>query len=773
MSSPEANTPNHSTMRFGPYELNVWSRSVTKHGIPLHLQEIPFRILVRLLERPGSLVSRESLAEELWPGEDASHQEHSLNVAVNKLRAALNDLADHPRYIETIPRRGYRYIGPAIEFGTTNGSSTASAPAAPELRAPGSQSVPQQESARLCFEDFQLDLETGELSRGGISQPLAPQPAKVLGLLAGHAGQLVTRETIRQEVWGNETFVDFEQGLNNCIKAIRRALDDNPEAPRYIQTVPRRGYRFLATVQRTGCVEVPASVQEAAPEMAPALPERHGWALSRYWPWMLGGVALLVIGWWSVHLTRGTATIPFLARGTPVPNIASIAVLPLENLSNDPEQEFFADGMTEELITTLGKVGSLRVISRTSVMRYKRTQKTIPEIARELNVDAVIEGTVQQVDGRVRVTTNLLHGPTDRHLWAERYEQDLDDVLVLQRDIARAVARQVRASLSPAEQEQLAVSRPLNHDAHEQYLKGQFHYYKWRVPEFQKALAYYQRAIDIDPDYAQAHLGLAKTYGWLWISGALQPREAYPKFIAALKRGTEIDDGLAEGHYVKAVAAWYFFWNWAEAEVAFKKALELNPNHEEARFEYAWFLSTMGRHEEAIPQAERAVEGDPLSAPANLALGDMYSLAGKFDLALATLQRAGELEPSDPRVYEFLRGTYNALGLYDEVVRVEQKAMMMRGAKTEDIEALGNAYRTGGRAGYLRWQLARARNPFQKARLQAHLGMHDEAMANLEECYRQHWWAMVRLNTNREWDPLRSDPRFQELLQRMKFPGAG
>ncbi|MDZ7638039.1 MAG: winged helix-turn-helix domain-containing protein [Bryobacterales bacterium] len=739
----------------------------------MHLQEIPSRILRALIENPGSLVPRERIVEEIWPGEDLAHQEHSLNAAVNKLRAALSDLADHPRYIETIPRRGYRYIGPTIEFGSNNGHQSAEGPAAPEPPAPGSQSIPPHEAPHLCFEDFQMDLETGELTRGGIAQPLAPQPAKVLALLAGRAGQLVTRESIRQEVWGNDTFVDFEQGLNNCIKAIRKALDDDPDAPRYIQTVPRRGYRFLAPVERISSAETVVAIADSPPDPIPEAAARRRPTLSRAWRWAMGIAALLLIAVVMIALMRGTISLTRLMPDAAIPHIASIAVLPLENLSNDPEQEFFADGMTEELITTLGRVGSLRVISRTSVMRYKRTQKPVPEIARELNVDAVIEGTVQQVDGRVRVTANLLHGPTDRHLWAERYEQDLDDVLVLQRDIARAVARQVRASVSPAEQEQLALSRPVNHDAHEQYLKGQFHYYMWRAPEFQKALTYYQRAIDIDPDYAEAHLGLARTYGWLWIVGALPPREAYPKFTAALKRGTEIDDGLAEGHYVKAVAAWYFFWNWAEAEAAFKKALELNPNHEEARFEYAWFLSTMGRQDEAIPHAERAVAGDPLSAPANLALGDVYSLAGRFDSALATLQRAAELGPNDPRVYEFLRATYNALGLYDEVVRIEQKAMMMRGAKPEDIEALGNAYRTGGRAGYLQWQLARARHPFQKARLQAHLGMHDEAMANLEECYRQHWWAMVRLYTNREWDPIRNDPRFQELLRRMKFPGAG
>lgn len=753
MSPPQDNPELARVARFGPYEVDLRACRLRKFGVTVHIQELPLRILGCLLQNPGAVVPREELFHLLWPGEAQAAREHHLNAAVSKLRAALSDLADRPRFVETVPRTGYRYVGPLVVW---EDAAEAAAPAGREAAAASTPEDPDPQPAnRIWFNGCEVDLEARQLLKDGISVPLRPQAFRVLALLASRQGELVTRDEIRREIWGDATFVDFEQGLNHCVAQIRKALGDDHLDARFIHTVPGKGYRLLADSTTYRTKRHPVQV----------LPGRSGRRL-----WWIAGVAVAVVAvgllavwqarWWSLGS-------PTDSEG---PDIRSIAVLPLENLSDDPEQEFFADGMTEELVTTLGKVGSLRVISRTSVMRYKRTKKPIPEIARELNVDALIEGTVQQANGKVRVTTNLLHGPTDRHLWAERFEEDLGDVLLMQREIARAVARQVKASLSPAEQQRLAALRSLNPEAHDLYLKGQHHYYRWRTPEFRKAISYFERAIEVDPDFAQAHLGLAKTYGWLWITGAIPPNEAYPRFTASLKRAVEIDDSVPEAHYVKAVAAWYFYWNWAEAETEFLQALELNPNLEEARFEYAWFLSTMGRMTEAVREAERAVAGDPLSVSANLALGSVYSSSGQLDRALAQLKRARDLEPSDPRVYEFLGGTYAALGLHDEAVDTRIRGMQVVGAPQEQVAAVEAAYREGGYQGFLRLQLAKADHPFARARFQAALGMRDEAFANLELCYKQHWWGMVRLNTGREWDPLRQDPRFQELLKRMNFP---
>lgn len=581
---------------------------------------------------------------------------------------------------------------------------------------------------------------------------LAPQPARVLGLLLEHPGELVTREQIYRDVWGSGTFVDFEQGITHCIKQIRTALNDDADTPRYIQTVHRRGYRFIAPVEDAGVsrrlVEIPAP---------PRQPRRKWW-----WAGAAAALAIVagVFGWsWVREALRG-----------PPPRITSIAVLPLENLSGDPAQEYFADGMTEELITQLGKVPGLRVISRTSVMRYKRSTKPVPQIGRELNVDALIEGTVTQSAGRVRLTANLLHAATDRHLWAQTFDRELGDMLELRREMARVVARQVRAVLPAEDSTRLVAARPLNPEAYDLYLKGQYHYYKWSVPEFEKAVNYFERAITVDPNFVEAYLGLAKTYGWQWIMGVLPPKEAYPKFSSVMQKALAINSDVPEAHYVQAVAAYYFFWNWDEAEREFRLALQKNPNLEEARFEYAWFLSAMGRHAEAIPEAQRAVETDPFSVSANLALGSVYQMAGRLDEALRQIEKTIEIEPNDPRCYAFLREVYQSLGLRDEEVKAYARKLELSGVPAEEVESMRKAYRESGYPGFVRWALARARHPYDVAALQAQLGMKDEAFANLQKAYQEHWWAMVRLKSCVEWVPLHGDPRYEELLRRMNFP---
>lgn len=501
---------------------------------------------------------------------------------------------------------------------------------------------------------------------------------------------------------GKETFVDFERGLNHCINQIRTVLCDDAATPRFVETVPKRGYRFVAEIRRE------SDKAETAPASRAA-----GWRPRARAVALAAGVLALAAGF-AVWRTWAPAA---------APRIHSIAVLPLENLSGDPDQEYFADGITEELITAMGKISGLRVISRTSVMRYKRARKPIPQIARELNVDAIIEGTVTQSNGRVRLTANLLHGPSDRHLWAESYDRDLSDVIELQRELARTVARHVRGNLSPEDQQRLARARAVNPEAHELYLKGQHHYYLWRARECERAIHYFQRAAEVDPDYSLAYLGLAKSYGWQWILGAIPPREAYPKFRAALERALAIDPTLPEAHYVQAVAAWYFYWNWDQAEKEFRLALEANPNLEEARFEYAWFLTTMGRTQEAVVEAERAVRIDLLSVPANLALGSVYLWTGRADDALVQIQKTVGLEPNDPRCYEFSGEIYRSLGLHDEVVEARKREMEVRRVEAGVVDSMMNAFRSGGYPGFLRWELAHTKLPYRAAMLQAQPGM--------------------------------------------------
>ena len=450
--------------------------------------------------------------------------------------------------------------------------------------------------------------------------------------------------------------------------------------------------------------------------------------------------------------------------------IQSIAVLPFENLSHDPEQDYFADGMTEELITNLGKISALRVISRTSVMQYKGTKKPLPQIARELNVDAIVEGTVQRSENRVRITANLLHAPSDRHLWAETYERDLPDVLALQGEVGQAIAREVQVRLTPEENARLVHARPVNPVAYELYLQGQYHYYKWRPDEFQKAIAYFQKAIEADPKWAPAYAGLANSYGWLWMEGSLPPQEVLPRFNAALSTALEIDDTLPEVRYTLAVRAFFHRWNWGEAEREFKRALALNPNLAEARYEYAWYLTSMGRFAEGLTEAKRAVERDPLSVTANLALGSMYSMARQYNQAIPQLRHTIELEPDDPRGYGFLGSAYEQMGMYEDAVTARQKAMTLSGAQPEEVASLGRAYSQSGYKGYLKWDLGRLTDPYATAIVHTRLGHKDDAFVSLEKAYKQHHWAMIQLKVLPAWDPLRSDPRFQDLVRRMNFP---
>ena len=325
------------------------------------------------------------------------------------------------------------------------------------------------------------------------------------------------------------------------------------------------------------------------------------------------------------------------------PKIESIAVLPLENLSGDKEQEYFADGMTEALITDLGKIGALRVISRTSVMQYKGTKKPLPQIARELNVDAIVEGTVQRSDNRVRITANLLHAPTDRHLWAETYERDLRDVLALQDEVARAIASEIQIKVTPNEQVRLASARPLNPEAYRLYLQGRYYFSKRTLPAFDKSVQLFQQVLEKEPSSALAYAGLAESYGITPFYGGALPKVAFPKAKAAALKALELDGSLAEAHASLAFVLLYWDWDWLAAERELKRAIELNPSYVTAHHWYAEYLGAMGRHDQAIAEIKRAQELDPLS-PLMLTVGGSGFLSG------ASVRRGHRAMPKGARI---------------------------------------------------------------------------------------------------------------------------
>jgi serine/threonine-protein kinase len=456
--------------------------------------------------------------------------------------------------------------------------------------------------------------------------------------------------------------------------------------------------------------------------------------------------------------------------------IDSIAVLPLQDLSGDPEQAYFANGMTEALITELSKIEALRVISRTSVMRYRETDRSLPEIAKELNVDALVEGSVLRDGGRVRITAQLIGAEPERHLWADNYDRELGDVLILSSEVAQAIAREIRVTLTPREQARLLASGSVNPEAYELYLRGRHHYNaSWTSrQEFEKAAEYFRQAVQIDSNYAEAYDALADSYLWLGFLGVLSIEEARSRADSALRKALEIDDMLAGAHETLAANKYYQDWDWVGAEMGYKRALAIDPNHVEARWGYAHLLASLGRFEEAISEAERARNLDPLSYPVNRALGDVYNLARQYEKAIEQYRKMVELDLNRVESYWMMAGTYALMGRYEDAVRANQEAMTLHGATPERIAVVDSAYSASGPKGYWMWKLKGLKGrydlrPYSAAQYLAQLGDKDQAFAWLEKAYEQHKGAPI-LKVDPRLDPLHDDPRFQDLLRRMNFP---
>ena len=459
------------------------------------------------------------------------------------------------------------------------------------------------------------------------------------------------------------------------------------------------------------------------------------------------------------------------------PRIESLAVLPLANLSHDPEQDYFADGLTEALITDLGKIRALKVISRTSVMHYQKTDKPLPQIARELGVDGIVEGSVQRVGDRVRITAQLIHAPSDRHLWAESYERDLRDVLALEGDVAQAIAAQIRIEVSPEERTRLASARPVNPESYQLYLMGRYHAGKSTFEGFSKGIEYFQQAIEKDPGNALAYAGVAHCYAYLGGGfGYLPPKETFPKARAAALKALEIDDTLAEAHGALALIKWQHDWDWPSAEREFQRAVELNPNSAVVHNEYMGYLASMGRLEQAVAEGRLAQQVNPLGG----GFGWAYFFNRHYDEALPHLQRAIELDPDGAFARGILASTLARMGRHSQALAESEKLRLYAHSAEHQMEALVLAYvyAVSGKPVEARkiledfntFSKTRYVDAFWVARVYAGLGEKDKALGYLERAYREHSGTMWALKMDPECDPLRSDPRFQDLLRRMNFP---
>jgi TolB-like protein/DNA-binding winged helix-turn-helix (wHTH) protein/Tfp pilus assembly protein PilF len=487
----------------------------------------------------------------------------------------------------------------------------------------------------LRFGVFELDRRSGELRKDGVRVRLQEQPLKVLDALLAEPGEPVTREALRQRLWPDDTFVDFDNGLNRAINRLRGALGDEADNPRFIETLERRGYRFIAPV---GAVDAPKSATApSVPETSSRTERGH-----RRPAWLGGAVAAAaVVG----LLIAFAPALRRRARPDEHAPIRSLAVLPLANLTGDPAQEYFSDGMTDALITNLASLPALRVISRQSVMRYKGSAKPLPEIARELGVEGVVEGSVVRSGGRVRITAQLIHAATDRHVWARSYERPLEDVLALQGELSRAIAEEIRITVGTEHSRRLTSERRVKPEAYDAYLLGRHHWNQRTETSLEKALEYFQVAVAKDPDFALAHAGLAMSYAPRLIFGYVPPGRGLAEQKGAALRALELDPGLGDARAALA-AARAQEWDWAGAEDEFRRAVDADPSSTLGHLWYGWYLHAMGRFDESLAHRRRALELDPLNGPVNRGVALELAATGRDAEAVAQWQRALELEPN-------------------------------------------------------------------------------------------------------------------------------
>jgi TolB-like protein/DNA-binding winged helix-turn-helix (wHTH) protein/Flp pilus assembly protein TadD len=630
-------------------------------------------------------------------------------------------------------------------------------------------------------------MRAGEVRKHGIRLKLHRQPFQVLSLLLEHPGDVVTREELRQKLWPGDTFVDFDTGLNSAVKKLRDALCDSAEKPRYIETLPRRGYRFIGQVQNGdlsgGVVPIdslaviplppnPNNEKEGVRAERPANGEVDvrptGISRARLWL-VLGGVAALALIVATYVMLRGHTGHMSQTK------IRSLAVLPLSNLSGDSTQEYLADEMTEELCGRLARIHDLRVISRTSAMRFKGTKLSVPEIARTLGVDAVVEGSVIRQGSRIRVHAQLIRGSTDEHLWADEYDGELGDVLTLESEVAQSIARRVEVKVTGEERARLVTAHHVSPEVYESYLKAENEFSKSRSQaELEQSIAYFEETIGKDPNFAPAYVGLAKAYERVGsVLGGAPPKETHPKMMSAARKAIELDPDLAEPHVLLA-EVYQKQWQWSDAEVEFKRALDLNSNDAGAHVGYAKWLLCQGRTDEALAWVQRARELDPLGGAGITPVGAV-AITNGFILFYARRydEAIRELRNDDPNHW-YLGLALIANGQPDEAITVLEKAL----GPDRNPAVMAVLVRAYAHAGHRREALRlvdelkrRQQTSYVAAAsfVNAYLGLGDneQALAWLERAYQEQSNMLQLIKVHPYFDPLRGDPRFVDLVHRV------
>ncbi len=609
---------------------------------------------------------------------------------------------------------------------------------------------------------------------------MGEQAFQILGMLLEKPGEMVTREDLRSKLWANNTFVDFDHGLNSAVQRLRDCLSDSAANPRWVETIPRRGYRFIGQVewsdtmispepgaQPTAGGEAESSAEVAAVPIGAETPSAAGRTrpLRRRMALVAGGaVALVLLSFPIVGRIRGASPTKS------APPIRSLAVLPLDNFSGDPAQDYFADGMTDEVITMLAKNPALRVTSRTSVMQYKKVHRPLREIAKELGVDGILEGSVVRSGNRVHVTAQLIRTDNDTHVWADSFDRDLSDVVALQTQLAEAIAKQVGATTSVSGSQ----AKKIKPEAHDAYLLGRYY---WFSGDYEKSRQYFQQAIDLDPTYAAAWSGLADSYTGSVAEGAFRPNSVMPQAEAAARKALELDDLDDEAHRSAAAIQFFYRWNWEAADKESARAIELNPAASESHHLRAYVLSALNRTEESLQEDRKAIELDPLVRPWEM--GYAFTRARQFDEAVNELRIRSEARPNDAWLHGVLSEAYLRKGMEKEAEQEAEQQMRLNDARPLADEQ-HQIYSRGGFRAVLEWKLARWNrraakryiSPIDFAQLYARLKRKDDTLRYLELACKEHAPFMAHLQWNPDFDFLHSEPRYRAIVQKMGLPPA-
>jgi TolB-like protein/DNA-binding winged helix-turn-helix (wHTH) protein/Flp pilus assembly protein TadD len=620
----------------------------------------------------------------------------------------------------------------------------------------------------LRFGPFLADLWTRELHKGGIKLKVHGMPFEVLAALLQRPGDLVTREELQERLWPGGTFVDFENNLNSAVARLREALNDSAENPKYIETLPKRGYRFMA------------AVEEATRETAPAAPEASAAAASAVAKIPQKARVAAAVAALLIVIAVGAFVWPGL-RG---PDKAAsqrvmLAVLPFENLSGTKEHDYLGDAFTEEMITQLARVNPQKfgVIARTTSMKYKGRNKDVAQVGKELGVDYVLEGSVRREGNQLRITAQLIRVADQTHLWAESFDREPENLLRVQDDVSEAVSNQIHMLVGPARTAEARAQRRAPHpDAYEAYLRARYHHYQATVQGLESAIGFYRKAAEIDPNFALAYAGLARAY----IFGVrIRPRDALEEAHRAAQKALELDPELPEAQLALAMTKLYYEWDWAGAEREFRRAIERDSGSADAHFYYSHYLAAMGRHDEAIASARRAQQLDPHSALIAHYVGRHFYMARRYEQAVDELKKALELDPNYGWTHVFLFLTYEKLGKLDEALKHRQKYITLIGRRTEEATDLGKRYAAGGYPAVIERGTA---VPLQYFKENGHLtstdlvhsysflGRKDEAFRWLDQAFEDRTRDLIFLNVEPGFDLLRSDPRFQARLRQMRFP---